>query len=848
MAERDRPHIFLPGQAAAERYRRPPRNIDGKALQSPSDRAGHAQGLRSGLESAGAQGTERREAESIHVEGTIPGVYVAFESFPGIELAFERLDPRRGKLHPQLRNLQDVVIDGQTIEQATVFIPDGTLGYFLRRIEQYESTIAAARPRNREMVDRVRSIGLASIEQMWTDEPAEFPTTDDKVWWEVWLRYRDGEEMQRLRDFAGQAHLELGPRALAFTDRVVALLSATRSQLASALDVLDDLAELRRPRISAEFVALQPAQDQADWANELLARTEAAPDGSPAACIVDTGVHQSHSLLSHSLRPEDCHACDPDWNTDDHHGHGTEMAGLALYGDLGGAVQSKHKIRLRHGLESIKFLPPSGANPPELYGAVTATAASLVEIEAPNRRRVFSVATTTDAGTTPSSSSQIVLGQPSSWSAAVDALAAGLAIETTEDGMVFLDAEEESVKRLFIVSAGNVDDFDDDYLARCDLEPVQEPGQAWNALTVGAYTELTEFDAHESGYDGWTPLAPQGELSPYSRTSVAFHPRWPAKPEVLLEGGNVARSPEGTGFDWPYAFQRLTTKRSLPDARLFTVTRQTSAATAQAAHLAASIMADYPSVWPETVRGLIVHSAEWTPAMKARLDAARQRRPRDALHRRYGMGVANLVRATRSATDALTLVAENVIHPFDGDGRMREIHFHSLPWPTDILTDLGGLNVRLRVTLSYFIEPNPGSRGWARRYSYASHGLRFDVRRAAESNDDFRKRLNQLALAEEEKRATSHASDSAEWYFGADYRASGSLHTDIWSGTAADLADRGAIAIYPVTGWWKEQKSRDHSERGARYALVVSIETPGQDVDIWTPVAEQVGIPIEIIT
>lgn len=56
------------------------------------------------------------------------------------------------------------------------------------------------------------------------------------------------------------------------------------------------------------------------------------------------------------------------------------------------------------------------------------------------------------------------------------------------------------------------------------------------------------------------------------------------------------------------------------------------------------------------------------------------------------------------------------------------------------------------------------------------------------------------------------------------------------------------MAIYPVTGWWKERKDRDHSDRGARYALVVSIETPEQDVDIWTRVAQEVGMPIAIDT
>ena len=63
---------------------------------------------------------------------------------------------------------------------------------------------------------------------------------------------------------------------------------------------------------------------------------------------------------------------------------------------------------------------------------------------------------------------------------------------------------------------------------------------------------------------------------------------------------------------------------------------------------------------------------------------------------------------------------------------------------------------------------------------------------------------------------------------------------------AAHLAERGVIGIFPVTGWWKEQPARDRSHLGARYALAVSIETDAQGVDLWTPVATQVGVPIEI--
>ena len=104
----------------------------------------------------------------------------------------------------------------------------------------------------------------------------------------------------------------------------------------------------------------------------------------------------------------------------------------------------------------------------------------------------------------------------------------------------------------------------------------------------------------------------------------------------------------------------------------------------------------------------------------------------------------NLARATRSATDALALIVQDSIHPFDGDGKMKEMHLHELPWPADVLSELGESPVVLRVTLSYFIEPNPSRRGWRGRFRYASHGLRFDARRPTESTEDFRKRVNKL--------------------------------------------------------------------------------------------------------
>lgn len=57
-----------------------------------------------------------------------------------------------------------------------------------------------------------------------------------------------------------------------------------------------------------------------------------------------------------------------------------------------------------------------------------------------------------------------------------------------------------------------------------------------------------------------------------------------------------------------------------------------------------------------------------------------------------------------------------------------------------------------------------------------------------------------LASSFKKRRATLRV-----WFLGEQTRNKGSVHSDIWVGTAADLAERGVIGIYPVSGWWKDQ-------------------------------------------
>lgn len=233
--------------------------------------------------------------------------------------------------------------------------------------------------------------------------------------------------------------------------------------------------------------------------------------------------------------------------------------------------------------------------------------------------------------------------------------------------------------------------------------------------------------------------------------------------------------------------------------------------------------------------------------MRAEIDAEPGKKQRRLLLKRYGWGVPDEQRVLSSATNAVTMVVQDQFVPFTGnDYRMRNFRLHQLPWPSEVLADLGAADVELRVTLSYFVEPSAARRGWRRRYAYASHGLRFDLRAPNETTPEFVRRVNREATVEEEGGTPATGSDN--WTVGPNQRNQGSLHQDIWSGYGAQLAGTsGVLAVHPVGGWWKNNRRKDRTELPVRYALIVSLRTRAQDVDIYTPIATALSIPTEAV-
>lgn len=815
---RELPHFYLHDTGRSEPYTT---RMRGRTAAAPiRDREEHARQLE---ELLGAALHIRQEQLRAPIEGepASDGFYLQFQLPPGNEGFLNGLEDRRR--HVELVSVKRGEQENSPIF-ATVFVPDRAADYLQRKLRAYRQTAQQERARNQNLINRIDSVNLANLHALFTDDEELFPPDDDPIWWEVWLR---GPGLRPQFQLAARSlNIRTQPEeVIEFPEREVTLAFANASSLGTLLLRTDSVAELRVARDNpSQFVEMDNVE-QREWLAALANRVVSPGAGAVAITLLDSGITHTHPLLLPAIQVADLHAYRPEWGTGDSgvwHGHGTAMGGIALYGDLAEALLSSGPLPLPYRLESVKMLRPDGIqHDRKLYGRITRECVARVEIEAPQRPRAFCMAVTADVG--------VRRGRPSSWSAAVDKLCYG----------------DETVRRLLLVSAGNVDPADvppNNYLNRNDVEPILNPAQSWNAIAVGAYTEKSQIV--DRTFEGWRPVAPVGELSPSSRTSLTWERQWPIKPDIVCEGGNYAT--DGTTVDSPDDLGLLTTHYN-PIVQQFKILGDTSAATAGAARICGRVLAARPTLWPETLRALLVHSAEWTGAMQARFNGARMQHEKLALLRRYGYGVPDSTRALLSARNDATLIVEDALQPFwkdlNGAVKTKHMHLHSLPWPRAELEALGGVEVSLRLTLSYFIEPNPGERGWTTRHRYASHGLRFALKRRLESVDEFRARINRAVELEDQGAPQETGAD--DWFLGI-IRNSGSIHSDKWFGSAAELARRDAIAIYPIGGWWKEKPALERYDRRIRYALVVSIQAEAAAVDIYTPIQTAIATPVAI--
>lgn len=762
---------------------------------------------------------------NVATSSTRNGVYLEIKGQSGYDLITKSLEDVRQHVRLyNVRKIDDVVC-------ATVFVPHNKKNFFLKKINKYRENETA----NPTVIDTIESIKSALLNALWIGKADQMPNVNP-VWCEIWLliETRDSKEIVKREffDICNQLEIPHKNEFISFPERIVVGVLANRQKLEALQLASGKITEIRKmPEIISFFTEELSRREQNEWIYELRERIN-LEFSNTSVCLLDTGVNNGHPLLEDVLIDNNMHTVLDEVGVNDNEGHGTKMAGIVAFFNLEQVITGDNHIDITHFLESVKLIERGIETERELYGKITQQAVSLAEITNPNVNRTICMAVTTESDSLEDE------GRPSSWSGAIDSLIAGSFEE---------ELGSERVRRLMVISTGNtlIQEISDseDYKIAITNHSVENPAQSWNAISVGAYTEKVFIsDPLSSEY---SPIAESGDISPFSSTSVGWKKIWPIKPDIVLEGGNLAV--DNSFYSELDDLSLLTTNNNFLNTIPFTFTNMTSSATAQAAWIAAKLQHEFPDYWPETIRALIIHSAEWTETMIRKNLEGRTRANYRNLIRTCGYGVPNLDKIERSAKNSVNMIIQNELQPFYKKNTSviaKEMHIHEMPWPVEILQALENTSVSMKVTLSYYVDPGPGEVGWKDKYQYPSCGLLFDVNNTNEDVDDFAKRINKAMREEAEEIIT--ANDNDRWVIGINNRNVGSVHSDIWKGTASELSENRFIAVYPKTGWWKTRPHLKKFDSTVRYSLIVTIDTPASEADLYSEIVSKVEIEISV--
>lgn len=770
-----------------------PRPVQGKPLPT-RDIAEHANWLREKYSESISSAEERIQSR---INANLPsadGAYLDID-IKGSKLPLDNLD----KSGAHLLTVGDTRDD---ITTATIFLPFEKKDWLNKKLDQYEQPVAEGKkPANQPLVNAVETIYNSEVRSLFPNKWEYDELMPNTIGlFEIWIDVVDTEKLHEIRQDMESIGLAIvDNNMITFESVTVFLVRALKEAIDDIPYSLDMVEAVKLYHNPAEMT--ESDEDQRDW-TQLISEYVSVNLGEEPVIVglLDMGVNNGHKLLKPFL-PDDRRASVVDGVGVGHEGsHGTGMAGLIEYGDLSNYQVGTAPSEINHALASIKLLSNVHKNDPMLYGALTKDA---IEISENLGAQITCMAVTEDE--------ERNNGIPTSWSAAIDNA-------LYNNGLC---------NRLMLISAGNTNMNIVDHEAYLDsltTSSMQSPSQALNAITVGAYTEYSICNTV-----GWKPIAPPQGLSPMTRTSVMWKGK-NSKPDIVMEGGNAAHHELLGNVDSP-ELSPVSTNHEIPQKPLQPF-NMTSAATALAARLAARIKTTNPGLSMLSVRALMIHSAEWTEEMK------RLGNNSTKIMQYCGYGVPQESKALASDATNATFIFENELTPYNEDQTYKEMHFYDLPWPKELLEQMDAENVRMKITLSYYIEPSPGFKSSYNKYRYASSALAFDVKTSYESRDQFLARNNK-----ERQVAEKSDNNATRWQIGTKRRAIGTVQSDWFDCSARELAECGQIGVFPGNGWWKNRKIANVYNR-IKYSLVVSIES--SETEIYDEVVSKIRNKIAV--
>ena len=424
--------------------------------------------------------------------------------------------------------------------------------------------------------------------------------------------------------------------------------------------------------------------------------TPMPPPDSPSICVIDSGIFRGHPMLGPAIG-ETIPVPDHLETGLDDHGHGSFVAGIALYGSVERCVQQKqfvpklflHGARVTNAENRfddetliIKQMDKAIRYFHDNYGC------RVFNISLGDERQVYDG------------------GKPSAWAAILDELACELDI-------------------VIVISAGNYNlhSFEGDVLDRYpqylfgEDARIINPAMASIALTVGAIAPPgSSYMAQRYPNDpAYRSIAQADQPSPFTCRGPGVLDA--IKPELCEYGGNsvydghmnrVLGSCQGVPILSTY-------HRPI---RLFATDSGTSFAAPKVAHIAARVLELYPDVSANLVRALIASSARvpqatWDLLNTSRHDPSLWGYDNDDVLKLCGYGRPDFERAVYSTDNRVTLYSEDELP-------LEKLHIYEVPIPEVFRETTGERHIS--VALAF----DPPTRS-TRTNDYLGVTMRFDL-------------------------------------------------------------------------------------------------------------------------
>jgi len=376
------------------------------------------------------------------------------------------------------------------------------------------------------------------------------------------------------------------------------------------------------------------------------------PD-APRICVVDSGLTTGHPLLSTAVG-EAMVASSSLTSPLDDNGHGTFVAGIAVYGNIEQCRQNldftpkfwidSARVTNAHGEFDNERLIPTQMREAITYFADLGC-------------RIFNISLG-------DRKSPYLGGKPSAWADVLDNLAherdilivvsAGnyehdalddvepIAVLSGASGkfacLAFAVNAQAPPRKTSPVSSGILPDAPlRDYPRYLLSDPARiiEPATAANVLTVGALA-IGGLPRSSQGGPFRNDVSPRtiaylGQPAPFTRTGPGV--RGAIKPELVEYGGSWSYNGAQGRVVRDTGLGILSLNASFAGGQLFKVDHGTSFAAPRVAHLAAQLMQSFPDISANLVRALLVHSAS-IPAVADDMALTREERMRF-----YGYGL-----------------------------------------------------------------------------------------------------------------------------------------------------------------------------------------------------------------